>query len=163
MSTAATRNSLGIFWNGEESGGISAYGFWPRDIERGPAFPAEVWPPDTEWKETRLWGESWTVWLWDIRIRSWPKIDSWSITVENTLDVLLGAGAIVAWCGVEGCFVDPPDLFDPSEMAEGVWACASRGGVRQRPSPLEGRLEYLSKTQLSALHIEVTESLSKAH
>jgi hypothetical protein len=40
-------------------------------------------------------------------------------------------------------------------MSEGVWACASRGGVRQPPPPLDGAFVYASPTQLAALQAEL--------
>ena len=60
------------------------------------------------------------MWCWDVRLRSWPVESEWVRVVFNTLAAVCGAGAIVAWCAIEGCFADPPSLFDPVEMSDEV-------------------------------------------
>lgn len=157
-----TCDSLGIFWNGEEVTGILVYGLWAGDIVTPPAFPSAMWPADTEVRARRLWGEGWTVWLWEIRIWSWPPDDRWRAVIRGTLEVALLAGADIAWCAVEGCFADPPALFDLATMAEGVWSCRSKGGVRADAPPLGGRFKCIHATSLKCLHGEATRMLGVA-
>ena len=45
-----TRESLGVFWNGEETDGIIVYAFWARDELTPPSFPVKLWPSDAEVK-----------------------------------------------------------------------------------------------------------------
>lgn len=73
---------------------------------------------------SRMCGDDWSVWLYDVRINAWPH--SWLQQVEAALIELSSAANSVAWCAVEGCFADPPDLLDPSAMAEGVYAAFSK-------------------------------------
>lgn len=137
MMQATTRNSLSIFWGGEERGGILAYGLWPRRPVSPPRFPQEAWPEHTEWKSVRLGGEGWFVCLWEILISTWPHANEWAITINETLKAFTDAGAEVAWCGIEGYFVDPPSLFAPSEMSGGVWALLRSDGALYGPPELD--------------------------
>ena len=157
-----TRDSLGIFWEGEEVDGLTAYGFWPREVAVPPESPTDLWPPDATIGPWKLWGERWTVWLWDVRVRSWPVASEWVRVVSSTLETLRAAGADVAWCGVEGCFVDPPALFDPMRMANGVWACRTAGGLVFAPPALESEMRYLGYDELARVHAEITAALQRA-
>jgi hypothetical protein len=117
-----TEQSLGIFWHGEEVDGLLLYAFWPGLPEIEPLFPKGIWPPGIEVQRGRLSGEGWTVLMWDVRISQWPLKEQWGPLLEETLTSLCRMGAIVAWCGLEGHFADPPSLFDPEEMSESVYA-----------------------------------------
>ena len=52
-----TRDSLGIFWEGEEVDGLRVYGFWPREVAAPPEFRADLWPQDATIRPWKLWGE----------------------------------------------------------------------------------------------------------
>jgi hypothetical protein len=120
-----TEKSLGIFWDGEEVDGITVYGFFKDINVDQPTMPKDIWGDNCEVKSSKLFGEDWTVWVWDIRIVRWPTQAEWIKTIERTLKGMLRQGAIVSWAGLEGFFVDPPDLFDPEFMSGGVWALYS--------------------------------------
>lgn len=154
-----TRDSLGIFWDGEEVEGALFYGLWVGDILSPTTFPFGLWPSDTEVRPRRLWGEGWTVWLWEVRIRSWPSEGQWKEIICGTLEALLSAGARISWCAVEGCFVDPPNLFDPIAMSDGVWSCRSKGGTSVAAPALEGTLCYVPRCILTRLQNEATRLL----
>jgi hypothetical protein len=157
MTKETMQDSLGVFWKGEEVEGLLVYAYWKGEVTTAPKFPSSSWPDDTVWDETKLYGESWTVWLWEIRLKSWPSEDNWGETVSRTLDYLINNGAAFAWCAVEGTFVDPPGLFDSQEMAIGIWACRSRKGISWGPPPLKGRFEYAPRKILNSLHAELLE------
>lgn len=125
--TSITRASLGIFWQGEEVDGFTLYGYWPQASVPPPTLDSEA-SPTLDHKAMKLAGEQWTVWLWDIRVHSWPDEDRWPSLVMGFLEQLLTAGASVAWCATEGAFAEPPYLFDPQRMPTGVWAARTKQG-----------------------------------
>lgn len=157
-----TRESLEIFWDGEEVEGALFYGLWPGALVSPPAPPIGLWPSDTEFMRRRLWGQGWTVWLLEVRIRSWPAEERWSAIVRGTLEAVLSAGAEISWCAVEGCFVDPPSLFDPTEMGEGVWSCRSKGGADAEAPALDGPFYWISRHVLAHLQSDATNLLNRA-
>lgn len=143
-----TQESLGIFWEGEEVDGFTLYGFWPQDeILR----PELILPGGVETKSTALRGPGWSVWLWDIRVLEWPSPNEWTSFVREFLEQLTKQGAVVAWCGLEGMFVDPPELFDPSEMSGGVWAACLSPDTYFGPPALCERFEPLTDESLMML------------
>lgn len=155
-----TRDALGIFWDGEEVEGALFYGLWAGERLTTPRFPVDLWPSTTEVRPRRLWGEGWTVWLWEVRIRSWPAEDDWRRAVSGTLEELLSAGAGISWCAVEGCFLDPPNLFDPVSMGECLWGCQSNGGISVPVPALEGNFNYVSNGILADLRSEAMNLLN---
>lgn len=122
MTAQNTEESLSIFWDGEEVDGITVYGFFQDTNADQPILPNNIWNERCEVKTSKLFGENWSVWVWDIRIDKWPAKAEWIKTIEKTLKGMLNQGAIVSWAGLEGFFVDPPDLFDPEFMSGGIWA-----------------------------------------
>lgn len=148
---STTRESLGIFWQGEEADGFTVYGYWPRGGVTQPALDLGAWP-SVESSVFRLVGDDWTVWAWDVHIHSWPAADRWRSLVVGTLDQLVNAGATVAWCAVEGAFADPPSLFDPKHMSDGVWTARidGPGGVFEPPG-LDEPFAKLTDEQLIRL------------
>lgn len=125
MNNDLTDNSLGIFWQGEEVNGVIAYGYWKGHIREEPRFPQQAWNEGTLYRTSRLRGEGWEVCLWDVRVLHWSFPQSWEDTLKATLTAMMDAGAKVAWCGLEGFFVDPPDLFKPGVMSGSVYATMS--------------------------------------
>jgi hypothetical protein len=138
MSIKITKNSLGIFWEGEEVDGILVYGYWDSAVAEEPVFPNEVWESNAEWKTSELHDEKWSVWLWQIRVLNWPSTLEWIDRVRKTLEAMRTGRAKVSWCGIEGFFSDPPKLFDSAEMSGGVWAVLGVDGVLYGPPPLDG-------------------------
>ncbi|RME57009.1 hypothetical protein D6779_09585 [Candidatus Parcubacteria bacterium] len=160
MTYPTTRESLGIFWNGEEVDGLLVYGLWVGEVTKPPRITFDHWPPGTEAKARRLFGADWTIWLWEIRIVQWPSSSAWSELVKSLLNQIVDADAIVAWAGLEGMFVEPPDLFHKDKMGGGVWA-AVLPSRRQFGIPgLDEPFQPLDEHALDELHRIVTSSLS---
>jgi hypothetical protein len=150
-----TKESLGIFWDGEEMDGVMCYAFWGDAHRSAPRFPSEIWPSDARVQMRRLYGDGWVVWEWDIRLNTWPVLDAWDKIVMRTLARMREEGAVVSWFGIEGCFADPPSLFKMSEMGAGVWACVSRGGIECHPSGLDEEFCFIPPDIFPALRAEV--------
>lgn len=149
-TTPTTANSLGVFWEGEEVDGVTIYGFWVDSKPEPPQLDLSEWR-SAQAKPSRLYGPGWTVWLWDIRIEEWPERLGWEKTVHGTLRQVLSGGAEIAWCGLEGMFVEPPGLFDPTAMSGGVWAAADKAGHTFGPPALDAAFRPLDDAQLCLL------------
>jgi hypothetical protein len=145
-----TSGSLGIFWEGEEVDGVTIYGYWT-GLKPAPPRVELSELPGAEAKPSRLDGSGWTVWLWDIRIQEWPDRRHWQGAIQGLLRQVMKGGAHVAWCGLEGMFVEPPGLFDPCEMSGGVWAAADKAGHMFGPPALDDAFLPLNDEQLSIL------------
>ncbi len=126
MTNRLTEESLGIYWKGEEVDGIMVYGYWKGKTNTEPSFPVSIWPEGTEFSTFHLYGDDWDAWLWEIPIYHWPQAEEWEDLIRKTLQGLNQSGAKIAWCGIEGHFADPPYLFDPKEMAGGVYAAYAK-------------------------------------
>lgn len=125
-SSVTTGDTLGVFFEGEERKGVSAYGLWVPSASRVSPVLAD-WPSPAVMHEQSLQpvdGPAWEVVIRDIAVEVWPPLHRWRETIANTLRLFCDAGAIVSWCAVEGYFSEPPHLFD-DRMAEGVWAVFS--------------------------------------
>lgn len=122
-----TEEALRIFWQGNEVSGLIAYGYWPSAAQPKVPFPSAVWPAGASYQDRwmRNWKEGqeeWRILVRDVMLPTWPEPFQWCDSVKATLQAFLDSGVCVAWCGIEGHFVEPPALFDPAEMAGGVWA-----------------------------------------
>jgi hypothetical protein len=105
----------------------------------------EVWPDGTKYDTTVLTSvderEDYVVISWTIVPSVWPKPERWCPTIERTLVTLTDSDAVAAWCGLENTFARPPQLFDPDDMKDEVWAalipgifvCAARLGQLYTP------------------------------
>lgn len=125
MKKSFTEESLSIIWDNEEMPGLTIYGFWLTDIVSNPDFPLKFWDNQFGVKVQRLYdceNNDWTVFVWDMIITHWPSASEWINKLNNTLKYLVEHGALVAWCGLEGYFADPPYLFDPVYMSGGIYA-----------------------------------------
>lgn len=138
---------LGIFWDGEEIDGFTVYGYW-RDNES--SRPELDLTDGMHQKTSRIHGAGWTIGIWDLKVERWPTSDSWGQSIRAMLSQLIENGAVVAWCGTEGMFVEPPELFSPGEISGGVWAAATKSKV-WGPPELEDAFEPLSDEQLVEL------------
>lgn len=119
------RDVLTVFWKGEETAGFTVYGLRKLSSSEPPEFPFDVWGQRTDYRESRLSGDLWEVIVWDVRVLSWPSAKEFREALRQTLEALLEASCKVAWLGLEGVFVDPPDLFLPEFMSGGVLAALS--------------------------------------
>jgi hypothetical protein len=116
------REQLEIVWRGEQVPGVTFYGLFPRSAGATSLFPEALWPAGVEVGSSILHNERWEVVVWDVAVAAWPSGEAWTRSVRGTLEALVDGGARVAWIGLEGFFCDPPDLFEPALMSEGVLA-----------------------------------------
>ena len=149
-NVSLTRDSLGIFWQGNEVDGFTFYGYWAIPGVPEPQIDFDAWP-NTQTKASKLVGDRWTVWLWDVRVQVWPDAAVWRDAVMGLLEQVLSGGAAVAWCGIEGAFADPPSLFTPEAMSEGVWAARTSHGDTFNPPDLRESFKTLTIADLSKL------------
>lgn len=118
--------ALRVYWKGEEVVGALVYGLRHQGM-RPPVDASAAWPEGTECgSPSRLHGECWEIDLWTIRPPRIPTGNEWVSLLQRTLEGLAEAGYVVGWFAPEGDFVDPPDLFDPEMMGEGIYAAFSR-------------------------------------
>jgi hypothetical protein len=147
-----TKNILNIYWDsnlGEISG--QTFYLYSNDINYSlPKFPFELWPKLTEAKSHKLFGENWVIWLWDVKFSEIPN--NWKKITEDTLRFFFEKNSIISWCGLGGYFIDPPDLFDPKEMSNGVYAVVDANGVFICHSDLDSKYEALTDNELLMLH-----------
>jgi hypothetical protein len=151
MSIQTTRQSLGIFWDGEEVDGITVYGLWKEPPQTFPSLSHLLGKEGLRERQSELRGESWYVRVWDIKIEIWPPPDQWKKRIHNMLRAIIECGSVVAWCGLEGAFIDPPELFDPQYMAGGVWAAMTNDGLLYSCAELDGVFTKLSNDDLHAI------------
>jgi len=151
VRTLPRDRALTVYWQGQEEPGLLLYGL--RRPDRRPQVDgAELVPEATEVSNPWLLsGEGWAVDLWTIRDPRLPAGSQWCATLERVLGRLLDAGYEVAWFAVEGDFADPPALFDPEMMGEGVYAAASRETGFICRDDGEGDLKALTDADLSRL------------
>lgn len=117
------KDQLAIFREGDEVPGIIAFGLRPNSITRPASFPGSRWPARTTLEEHHYVYSKSHVIVWRIGLQSWPSPDLWESALVTTLDRLLDAGSVVSWIGRgEGCYCDPPSLFDQSCMSGCVLA-----------------------------------------
>jgi hypothetical protein len=150
-----TRDALGVFWRGEEVDGMIFYGY--RGSLENPAVPVlnallplELWPAGSDYRLTKMFDDGWRVNVWDFKPSEWPV--QWRAVVEATLESICEQGASIAWCAVEGMFVDPPWLFLPEEMSGGVYAARSAETGFLCHTDIDEEFVRLTDDQLLRLH-----------
>ncbi|KQQ98236.1 hypothetical protein ASF74_13865 [Arthrobacter sp. Leaf145] len=127
------RVTMTVIWNAEdgqeEEPGFVVYGLVDPGRWLGSSFPLDRWPTGTEVAETRLYGESWEVMLWDVKISEFPHEPEWTEAVHATLKTVIDAGCRLAWMSSAGYpFVDPPYLFLAEDMSGSVFAALTSTG-----------------------------------
>lgn len=116
---------LTVYWQGEEATGLLLYALRSPD-EQPHVEVCDAWPDGTKCSSPwLLHGDGWAVDLWTIRLRRIPVGTEWLALRKRTLARLAHAGYSVAWAAAEGDFVDPPALFDPEVMGQGLYAAYS--------------------------------------
>lgn len=117
-----TREVLGIYWNSTfgDVDGQTFYLFSKSLDYISPEFPTFLWPEKTESKKHKLFGDDWVIWLWDVKFSTPPE--EWKKVTKDTLSYFIKYNAKISWCGLDGYFSEPPELFDPNEMSGGVYA-----------------------------------------
>ena len=152
-----TEESLGIYWDGEEVDGVTIYGLFLGLRSDYPVPPSDVWPKSCEFSTGKLFGDEWTVFIWDVRIKIWPDRDKWISTVRNTLEKMIAHGAFIAWCGLDGSFVDPPDLFKSEFMSGGVWAVCTNENLFFCEANMGEIFRTLDDATLDLIWIKISE------
>ncbi|BDR55772.1 hypothetical protein [Xylocopilactobacillus apis] len=112
-----TKDFLTIYWDsivGDVPG--QTFYVWGSELD----FPLSFWKKGTVVKKNKLFGDDWVVWVWDLKVSSFPK--DWRKAMRETL-LYFSEEAGLSWCSLEGYFEDPPSLFNP-EMSEGYYAYA---------------------------------------
>ena len=158
MNDAVTRDVLQILCNGNEVPGLTVYAYRRRQMGAQPAFPLELWPAETGVKPSKLSGEEWLVWVWDVKVERWP--DQWMEVVRSSLSRLAEMGGLVVWCGLEGYFADPPDLLSPSAMEGGVYAAFSETTGFICHVDIDSRFQPISNDEMLALRTQIGGSLT---
>lgn len=117
-----------IQWCGELVSGVTIFGL--RSMSESPLsdFVAEDWPMELGHDIGRLFGDHWEVFQVSVRV-DLEALDqaAFQRMVDASLESLLAQGCRVSWLGTVGAFADPPDLFTPRYMAEGVFALRTKG------------------------------------
>lgn len=144
-----TKSCLTLFWNGSEAPGMMFYAYPQRREPQSPEFPSHLWPANSENKRFILTGEEWVVWMWELRLPSWPA--DWTDVVNKTLVELVGHGDGIAWCGLEGGFLDPPDLLDPSLLEDSIYAALLPNKQFACRTTLDGQFVALTEEQVQIL------------
>ncbi|WP_157731681.1 hypothetical protein [Arthrobacter sp. YN] len=152
------RETLTVFWDSdggqEEMPGFIVYGLvdpkcW---VER--SFPLGLWPAGTDAAESRLYGESWEVKLWDVRVQEFLSGKAWTTAVRGTLQTIIDAGCRVAWVSSERFpFVDPPFLFLPEHMSGSVLSALTSDGDFFCPLDPDQPIRAISDDQLVRLRV----------
>lgn len=150
-----TRDSLGVFWHFEdgqqEMDGLLIYGYWPKKPDVYPRFPLGLWPKGTEWKNYEYvsadTGRPQRVNEWTVKIARWPRPEDWKKLIRQTLRAHIDGGATIAWCGLEGGYAEPPELFEDKAF---VWAILNKSGRFCCESELDGEFRLLTKEQKAA-------------
>jgi len=153
MKAQRTRDLLKIFWHGDEVTGLTVYAYAMDISTAQPVFPLEFWADGTQTKASKLQGDGWLVWVWDVRVEKWP--DHWINTLRSTLARLIDLGASVAWCGLEGCFADPPDLLSPKAMAGGIYAASSHSTGFICHTNLDGQFQTITDGEMADLRSQL--------
>ena len=130
-----TENELKIFWTveeksaggcyrkyQEETDGILLYGYWRKSFTNGSKFPLHLWPDGTLAKKYVYQDKDWTIVEWTVRIAQWPTSSAWCNTLEDSMKFFCQQGALVAWCGQEGFFENPTNLFLPEVTQSSIYA-----------------------------------------
>ncbi len=145
------REILRVFWEGEEVAGLTFYGIRTREQEDIPRFPAVKWDSLVDCRQSFLHGERWEVIVWDVKVTRWPSPGRFKEALRLTLEALLRGGCSVSWIGLEGFFVDPPDLFLPEFMSGSVLAAISEGTGLRLAVELDEPLQFLRDDELLEL------------
>jgi hypothetical protein len=146
------RESMVVFWDGEESPGFLAYGLSRPGPWNGGPFPVDLWPKDTEAEPWVLYGDRWQVFLWTVRLPAFPSNRPWTEAAHKSLEWIINGGCKVAWLGAEGLpFCDPPSLFSPTEMQNGVIAALRSSGEFLCPLDPDEPMRFLTDAEMAQL------------
>jgi hypothetical protein len=150
-----TKDILKIYWDNEfgEVNGQTFYLFSNKINYESPEFPLSFWPKNTNTKKHKLFGDDWVVWLWDVKFSKSPC--GWKNVTRSTLSFFIDSGAEVSWCGLDGCFCDPPMLFDPNQMSTGIYAALTKEKNFFCHTEFNGNYEDIKMDELLILRCKV--------
>lgn len=117
--------TLTVYWGGEEVPGFTIYALGPPSLADAPELAESLEDLPAAENTFLLGGEGWLVRTWDIRMEWWPATEVFNAAIERVFSELIRCGFRVVWVGVEGHFVDPPDLFDVEFVPDGILAASS--------------------------------------
>ena len=149
--TAPAREQLVVYWDGEEVAGFIVFALRPRSSAPALGKLDFGWTIEPRQRPSLLVGEAWEVGAWYIKVAAWPPAVTFRESISALLHGLIDEGWSVAWIGVEGSFVDPPELFSPEAMPGGVLAACSTDTGFIEAVDLDLPLRALSDPRLLAL------------
>jgi hypothetical protein len=114
-----------VYWDGEEATGFIVFALGGPQVKRPRTLPNLDWPVEFDVRSSTLTGERWKVAVWYVRVSAWPTARRFRDSIRQLLCGLVGEGYSAAWVGIDGSFVDPPELFMPKAMSGGVLAACS--------------------------------------
>jgi hypothetical protein len=76
---------------------------------------------------------------------------------------MIAHGAYISWCGLEGSFIDPPNLFKSEFMSEGVWAVCTDDNFFVCEAYIGEIFKTLSDATLDLIQDKITEKLRIVH
>ncbi len=120
------REVLTVYWDGEEAAGFIVFALGGPNQQRPCVLPGLDWTEEPDVRPSALAGEQWKVAAWYIRVAAWPTPQVFRNSMRRVLCALVEEGYSVAWIGIDGSFVDPPELFIPESMSGGVLAACSK-------------------------------------
>ena len=119
------REVLTVYWDGEEAAGFIVFALGRPRMRRPRDLPDLGWTIEPDVRPSTLTGARWKVAVWYVRVAAWPTPRGFRDSIRRVLCGLVGEGYSVAWIGIDGSFVDPPELFMPESMSGGVLAACS--------------------------------------
>lgn len=134
--------------------GLNFYCLRPRGIKERCAFPSKYWGGDVNVQDSLLFGEQWEVPRWEVRVMNPPTDGDLVRRVRWTLESLCSKDCLVAWAGDGHTFSDPPVLFLPSAMSNGVLAAYSESLGFKLDIPPDGPINALSDEDLLVLRAD---------
>jgi hypothetical protein len=152
MTESTTRDSLGIFFKGEERPGVAVYGYFAARPAAPVAAPLHAWTPHARCASFELGHGTWWVAMWEIAVETWPADDAWRPTLAATLGALVDAGARVAWCAVDEALAEPPLLLAPAAMSDRVYAAMTADRALLGGSALDAPFALLGDDELERLN-----------
>jgi hypothetical protein len=149
--SAPAREQLVVYWDGEEVAGFIVFALRERSSACSLRKLDLGWMIEPDQRSSFLVGETWEVGAWYIKVAAWPPAETFRESISTLLHGLIDEGWSVAWVGVEGSFVDPPELFSPEAMPGGVLAACSTDTGLIEAVDLDLPLQALTDSRMLAL------------
>ena len=153
MSSPLAVEDLYIFWRGEEAPGFTVYAFY-KDKATCQLPDVRGIGSTVETEQFELSGSGWHVCGWDVHVLGWGA--EWLPSIRKLLANLVKERAVIAWIGLNEQFADPPDLFSPSCMSNGVLLATTKTSEFVNLAG-DSRLDPVTDSQLAELNMFVVE------